>query len=115
MCQEGVGVQKCSEGRGVYKGERICKMKVLRLKLILSVRTLCTQLFCYFPGRKTLPTNVVSACISLSLSLTLSPSSNLCLCLNLSRSLSECVCVSVLAVSGVVNSRRGIIFALLCA
>lgn len=80
-----------ASGGGVYKGERICKMKVLRLKLILSVRTLCTQLFCYFPGRKTLPTNVVSACISLSLSLTLSPSTNLCLCLNLSRSLSVCV------------------------
>lgn len=74
-------MQECGEGRGrgVYKGERICKMKVLRLKLILSVRTLCTQLFCYFPGRKTLPTNVVSACISLSLAHAFSVSQSLSL------------------------------------
>lgn len=76
-----------ASGGGVYKGERICKMKVLRLKLILSVRTLCTQLFCYFPGRKTLPTNVVSACISLSLSL--------CLPISVSVSISVAVCLCV--------------------
>lgn len=72
-------MQECDVGRGVYEGERICKMKVLRLKLILSVRTLCTQLFCYFPGRKTLPTNVVSDCISLSLAHSLSVSQSLSL------------------------------------
>lgn len=86
-------MQECGKGRGrgVYEGERICKMKVLRLKLILSVRTLCTQLFCYFPGRKTLPTNVVSACISLSLARFLS----LCIPISVSVSISVAVCLSV--------------------